>query len=71
MARSFTDASLKEKQGMTDRVTIRRLATGVPGLDQILGGGLPEYLVQSHRRGAWRWEDDARATDHVRARQPG
>ena len=28
---------------MTDRVTIRRLATGVPGLDQILGGGLPEY----------------------------
>lgn len=28
---------------MTDRVTIRRLATGVPGLDQILGGGLPEF----------------------------
>jgi circadian clock protein KaiC len=26
-----------------DRVTIRKLATGVPGLDDILGGGLPEY----------------------------
>src|SRR4249920_2962152 len=24
---------------MTDRVSIRRLPTGVPGLDQILGGG--------------------------------
>jgi circadian clock protein KaiC len=28
---------------MTDRVVIRRLPTGVPGLDQILGGGLPEF----------------------------
>jgi circadian clock protein KaiC len=28
---------------MTPRVAIRRLATGVPGLDQILGGGLPEF----------------------------
>jgi circadian clock protein KaiC len=28
---------------MTDRVSIRRLPTGVPGLDQILGGGLPEF----------------------------
>src|SRR5919106_1262244 len=28
---------------MTDRVAIRRLATGVPGLDQVLGGGLPEF----------------------------
>lgn len=27
----------------TDRVTIRQLPTGVPGLDEILGGGLPEY----------------------------
>ena len=26
-----------------DRVNIRRLPTGVPGLDEILGGGLPEY----------------------------
>lgn len=26
-----------------DRVTIRKLSTGVPGLDDILGGGLPEY----------------------------
>src|SRR5438034_10629573 len=28
---------------MTDRVAIRRLSTGVPGLDEILGGGLPEF----------------------------
>jgi circadian clock protein KaiC len=27
---------------MTDRVAIRRLPTGVRGLDQVLGGGLPE-----------------------------
>ncbi len=26
-----------------DRVTIRKLSTGVPGLDEILGGGLPEF----------------------------
>jgi circadian clock protein KaiC len=26
-----------------DRVTIRKMPTGVPGLDEILGGGLPEY----------------------------
>ncbi len=25
------------------KVTIRRLATGVPGLDEVLGGGLPEF----------------------------
>src|SRR5687768_8965011 len=25
------------------RVVIRQLPTGVPGLDEILGGGLPEY----------------------------
>jgi circadian clock protein KaiC len=28
---------------MSDKVTIRRLATGGPGLDEILGGGLPEF----------------------------
>jgi circadian clock protein KaiC len=28
---------------MTDKVSIRRLLTTVPGLDQILGGGLPEF----------------------------
>lgn len=28
---------------MSTKVTIRRLATGVPGLDAILGGGLPEF----------------------------
>jgi circadian clock protein KaiC len=28
---------------MNNKVTIRQLATGVPGLDAILGGGMPEY----------------------------
>jgi circadian clock protein KaiC len=28
---------------MTIKATIRRLATGVPGLDEVLGGGLPEF----------------------------
>ncbi len=28
---------------MSNTVTIRRLPTGVPGLDQLLGGGLPEF----------------------------
>lgn len=27
---------------MTEGVVIRQLPTGVPGLDQVLGGGLPE-----------------------------
>ncbi|KOX66774.1 protein kinase, partial [Pseudomonas psychrophila] len=28
---------------MNTKVTINRLATGVPGLDEVLGGGLPEF----------------------------
>ena len=28
---------------MSSRVSIRRLATGVPGLDAVLGGGVPEF----------------------------
>jgi circadian clock protein KaiC len=28
---------------MTDKVTINRLRTGVPGLDELLGGGIPEF----------------------------
>ena len=28
---------------MSSKVTINRLKTGVPGLDEILGGGLPEF----------------------------
>ncbi|QZI67918.1 AAA family ATPase [Pseudomonas protegens] len=28
---------------MSSKVTINRLATGVPGLDEVLGGGLPEF----------------------------
>ena len=28
---------------MNKKIDIRRLATGVPGLDNLLGGGLPEF----------------------------
>lgn len=28
---------------MSEKLSIRRLATGVPGLDSLLGGGLPEF----------------------------
>jgi circadian clock protein KaiC len=30
---------------MKNKIAIRRFATGVPGLDEILGGGLPEYSL--------------------------
>ncbi len=33
----------EEKGEGQERVTIRQMPTGVPGLDKILGGGLPEY----------------------------
>src|SRR5687768_16887180 len=29
---------------MNEKLCIRRLATGIPGLDKLLGGGLPEFL---------------------------
>ena len=32
-----------ENKSSRERVEIRKLPTGVPGLDEILGGGLPEY----------------------------
>src|SRR5687767_14178997 len=37
--------NLMERAEMTpqDKVTINKLPTGVPGLDDILGGGLPEF----------------------------
>lgn len=28
---------------MSKKVTIRQLSTGVPGLDELLGGGIPEF----------------------------
>lgn len=34
---------MSEQELEQDRVVIRQLRTGVPGLDEILGGGLPEY----------------------------
>ncbi|MGZ8901718.1 MAG: RAD55 family ATPase [Limisphaerales bacterium] len=33
----------EEKGARRERVRIRQIPTGVPGLDEILGGGLPEY----------------------------
>src|SRR5471032_106456 len=35
--------STEAKDQGKSRVTIRQLPTGVPGLDEILGGGLPEF----------------------------
>src|ERR1051325_2941105 len=35
--------SRQEEDQQQQRVKIRQLPTGVPGLDEILGGGLPEY----------------------------
>jgi len=35
--------SESESMSKTPRVAITRLPTGVPGLDEVLGGGLPEY----------------------------
>ena len=32
-----------EKREQQDKVKINRLPTGVPGLDEIVGGGLPEF----------------------------
>src|SRR6476659_9057263 len=31
------------EQEMSDRVPIRKLQSGVPGLDDVLGGGIPEF----------------------------
>src|SRR5450432_726678 len=30
---------------MSDRVPIRKLSSGVPGLDEVLGGGIPEFSL--------------------------
>ena len=38
-----TNGKAQENGQGRDRVTIGQLPTGVPGLDEILGGGLPEY----------------------------
>ncbi len=40
---SLSDTPLAGKFAMSTKVTINRLATGVPGLDEVLGGGLPEF----------------------------
>ena len=38
-----TKGQVREHGRAKDRVIIRQLPTGVPGLDEILGGGLPEF----------------------------
>ena len=55
---------------MSDSVPIRKLPSGVPGLDEVLGGGIPGVLVQSDRRRPGVRQDDARSSDHVREREP-
>jgi circadian clock protein KaiC len=37
------DQEDKGDKGMKDRVPIRKLPSGVPGLDEVLGGGIPEF----------------------------
>src|SRR5512146_876988 len=34
---------LRNAMSMQNKISIKKLPTGVPGLDEILGGGLPEY----------------------------
>ena len=34
---------MSDQDANTTRISIRRMRTGVPGFDEILGGGLPEY----------------------------
>jgi len=43
--KKLADTKMKEKEKDTvqDRVEINQVPTGVPGLDEILGGGLPEF----------------------------
>ena len=38
----------------SNKVAIKQLPTGVPGLDEILGGGLPEFSLNIIRGIAWR-----------------
>ena len=30
---------------MTNKVPIKRLSTGIPGLDEVIGGGVPEFSL--------------------------
>ena len=52
---------------MTDKVVIRRLPTGVPGLDAVLGGGLAEFSFNLIAGAPGCGQDHAGAPDHVRA----
>ncbi len=51
--------------------TIRLLPSGVPGLDTVLGGGLPEYSFNSDRWRSRRWQDHAGAADRLLASHGG
>ena len=42
MSRS-TSSEAGEREGAASRRLVKRLSTGVPGLDAVLGGGLPEF----------------------------
>ena len=53
-----------------DKVTIKKLPTGVPGLDEILGGGLPEYSFNIIAGAPGGGEDDPRPPGGVRKRHP-
>jgi circadian clock protein KaiC len=50
---------------MTERVVIRQLRTGVPGLDDVLGGGLPELSFNLIAGAPGAGGSDTRAPNHV------
>ena len=50
---------------MSTKVTINRLATGVPGLDEVLGGGLPEFSFNLIAGPPRLRQDHPRAPDDV------
>ena len=59
---------------MTTKANINRLATGVPGLDEVLGGGLPELsfnlIAGQQQREHPHGRHPARFAEHAQAREP-
>lgn len=56
------------------KATIKQLRTGVPGLDEVLGGGLPEFSFNLIAGQPGCGKNHPGAPDHVRAgnaRTPG
>jgi hypothetical protein len=56
---------------MNDKVPIVRLYTGVPGLNEALGGGIPEFSFNLIAGWAWVGKDDLNALNLFRLRHAG